>query len=71
VALEFERIRALLEKLENPHEELKTVQVLGTNGKGTNAGRLRSGVRKDPHRQQIRVRTCNGTGGFASSFAID
>ena len=32
VALGFERIRALLEKLENPHEELKTVQVVGTGG---------------------------------------
>ena len=37
MALGFERIRALLEKLENPHEELKTVQVVGTNGKGTTA----------------------------------
>ena len=37
VALGFERIRALLEKLANPQEELKTVQVVGTNGKGTTA----------------------------------
>ena len=27
------RIRALLEKLENPHEELKIVQVVGMSGK--------------------------------------
>ena len=37
VVLRFERIRSLLKKLENPHEELKTVQVVGTNGKGTTA----------------------------------
>ena len=58
VALGFERIRALLEKLENPHEELKTVQVVGTNGKGTTAVALagaleaagvRSGAYLSPH----------------------
>ena len=47
-----ERIRALLEKLENPHEELETVQVVGTNGKGITAVALAgaleaAGVRKD------------------------
>ena len=58
VALGFERIRALLEKLANPHEELKTVQVVGTNGKGTTAVALagaleaagvRSGAYLSPH----------------------
>jgi hypothetical protein len=58
VALGFERIRALLEKLENPHEELKTVQVVGTNGKGITAVALagaleaagvRSGAYLSPH----------------------
>jgi dihydrofolate synthase/folylpolyglutamate synthase len=58
VALGFERIRALLEKLENPQEELKTVQVVGTNGKGTTAVALagaleaagvRSGAYLSPH----------------------
>ncbi len=58
VALGFERIRALLETLGNPHEELKTVQVVGTNGKGTTAVALagalevagvRSGAYLSPH----------------------
>ena len=58
VALGFERIRALLEKLANPQEELKTVQVVGTNGKGTTAVALagaleaagvRSGAYLSPH----------------------
>ena len=58
VALGFERIWALLEKLENPHEELKIVQVVGTNGKGTTAVALagaleaagvRSGAYLSPH----------------------
>ncbi len=58
VALGFERIRALLETLGNPHEELETVQVVGTNGKGTTAVALagalevagvRSGAYLSPH----------------------
>jgi hypothetical protein len=51
VVLGFERIRALLAKLENPREELKTVQIVGTNGKEiaavedpvTCVGRIRPG----------------------------
>lgn len=58
MALGFERIRALLDKLESPHEEPKTVQVVGTNGKGTTAVALagaleaagvRSGAYLSPH----------------------
>ena len=37
VALGFERIEALLELLGDPHRSLETVQVVGTNGKGTTA----------------------------------
>ena len=35
VALSFERIQALLETLANSQEELKIVQIVGTNGKET------------------------------------
>ena len=58
MAFGFERIRALLEKLADPQEELKTVQVVGTNGKGTTAVALagvleaagvRSGAYLSPH----------------------
>src|ERR687893_1573764 len=37
VALGFERIEALLGLLSEPHRSLETVQVVGTNGKGTTA----------------------------------
>ncbi len=56
--LGFERIRALLEALANPQEGLKTVQVVGTSGKGTTAvalagaleaAGLRSGAYLSPH----------------------
>ena len=58
MTLGFERIRALLEKLENPREELKAFQVVGTNGKGITAVALagaleaagvRSGAYLSPH----------------------
>jgi len=58
VALGFERIEALLGLLSDPHRSLKTVQVVGTNGKGTTAVSLMhaleatgrsSGVYLSPH----------------------
>lgn len=36
----LERIRALLEKLDNPQEELATIHIAGTNGKGSVAAML-------------------------------
>jgi dihydrofolate synthase / folylpolyglutamate synthase len=58
VALGFERIEALLGLLSEPHRSLETVQVVGTNGKGTTAVSLMhaleatgrpSGVYLSPH----------------------
>src|ERR687893_2468039 len=58
VALGFERIEALLGLLSDPHRSLETVQVVGTNGKGTTAVSLMhaleatgrsSGVYLSPH----------------------
>lgn len=58
VALGFERIEALLGLLRDPHRSLETVQVVGTNGKGTTAVSLMhaleatgrsSGVYLSPH----------------------
>lgn len=42
VALGFERIEALLERLGNPHHSLQVVQIVGTNGKSTTAVALAS-----------------------------
>ena len=58
VALGFERIEALLRLLGDPHRFLETVQIVGTNGKGTTAvslmhaleaTRRSSGVYLSPH----------------------
>jgi dihydrofolate synthase / folylpolyglutamate synthase len=58
VALGFERIEALLRLLSDPHRCLETVQIVGTNGKGTTAVSLMhaleatgqsSGVYLSPH----------------------
>ena len=40
ITLGFERIRALLDALGNPERSFRTVQVVGTNGKGTTAAAL-------------------------------
>src|SRR5215216_6004907 len=37
IALGFERIKALLKLLGDPHRSLRIVQIVGTNGKGTTA----------------------------------
>ena len=44
VALGFERIGALLRALGDPHEGLRVVQVVGTNGKGTTSLALASAL---------------------------
>ena len=80
MALGFERIRALLEKLENPHEELETVQIVGTNGKGTTAvalagaleaAGLRSGAYLSPHVLSYTERIMLGAGRVSDrDFAV-
>ena len=41
----LERVSALLEKLGKPQEHLKFVHIAGTNGKGSCAAMLASGLR--------------------------
>ena len=50
VALGFERIEALLRVLGDPHEALRVIQVVGTNGKGTTSLALASALEEAGHR---------------------
>jgi dihydrofolate synthase/folylpolyglutamate synthase len=61
----LEPVKALLEKLGNPHDKIKTVHVAGTNGKGSTAFYLNeifrragysTGLYTSPHLKDIRER---------------
>ena len=49
IALGFERIEALLSILGDPHRNLRVVQVVGTNGKGTTSLALASALEETGH----------------------
>ena len=49
IAFGFERIEALLKELGDPHRSLQTVQVVGTNGKGTTAVSLAGALEAAGH----------------------
>ncbi len=62
---DFERMQQLLAKLGNPHEQIRTVHVAGTNGKGSTVAMIASmlqacgyavGVYTSPHLVELRER---------------
>jgi dihydrofolate synthase/folylpolyglutamate synthase len=64
---DLERMRALLKKMGNPHEQFKSVHVAGTKGKGSTCAMLASmlqacgykvGLYTSPHLNDIRERIC-------------
>lgn len=61
----LDRVRALLDVMDRPHEQLRTVHVAGTNGKGSvasliaaiaTASGMRTGLHTSPHLHHLRER---------------
>src|SRR5687767_10598016 len=64
---DLDRMRTLLKKLGNPHEQFKTVHVAGTKGKGSTcamvaamltASGYKTGLYTSPHLVDVRERIC-------------
>src|SRR5687767_12387575 len=64
---DLDRMRALLKRIGNPHEQFKTVHVAGTKGKGSTcamvaamltASGYKTGLYTSPHLVDVRERIC-------------